>query len=154
MIEAGHQSFFLRCYDSACAAIAWLPRVFRKFIIGLTICLLLAVVATGFVSFQILLVGVLDRFGLAPQYGFMSLNLLLVATLAVFILHPFIKSLDRKKEQVAFAAKPSTIATEPVCKLLIVRRLTPQNNRTWALQILRKRDNADEISSRNWLCGS
>ncbi|HEX7772882.1 MAG TPA: hypothetical protein VF435_10715 [Pyrinomonadaceae bacterium] len=150
-------SFFSRYDSSARAAFAWLHRVFHRSRGGLTIVLLPAMVATlsaGLLTLQILLVGVLDRFGFAPQYGFLSLNLLLIATLTACTPHPLVRALRRSEQRTASTTGLPAIVTEPICKLLIVRRLTPENNRTRALQILRKRDNADEIPTRNWLRGS
>ncbi|PYS94609.1 MAG: hypothetical protein DMF64_00220 [Acidobacteria bacterium] len=83
----------------------------------------LCVLAVSFLS--VLVIGEADRFGIAPQYSFLSLNLTLIAFCLLFLLAPLrarIKHSHAAQAARAASAAATQINAEPMGKLLIIRR--------------------------------
>lgn len=126
--------------------------------------LIAAFLFSGFLLItQALIIGALDRLGVAPQPAFLALNLSLIAGLAVLSLYPAAKR--RREAHVSAAtlrhstASAATVnelsAIGPVCKLLFMQRLiTKQKDQGLVLHNLKRGDNNDDIPGQNWLCGS
>jgi hypothetical protein len=86
------------------------------------------------VALQVLVVGVADTLGVAPQFSFLSLNLALIALFAWFALPKYHLRLKRKRRQKSAPAGAKVervnafglnIDSPPgqVCKVLVIRRL-------------------------------
>jgi hypothetical protein len=83
----------------------------------------LCVMAVLFLS--VLVIGGADRFGIAPQYSFLGLNLTLIAFCLLFLLSPLRAHTGHNSAaQAASAARAAArrIKAEPIGKLLIIRR--------------------------------
>jgi len=110
---------------------------------------------------QVLIVGGLDRLRISPQYSFLTLNLLSITALAISLFYPALtRNYSRHRVFADSHSKAAEIEAsvslrrDPICKLLIVRRLVNRKFDTQALQMLQKGDNEDDIPVQNSLRGS
>ncbi len=164
MNELNSLSFW--SYLDLASALGSIVRLIRSTIAKACIIVAALLLCGALFTSQMLLVGALDRLSIAPQHSFLTLNLLLITALTAFIFYPVVMNRWHAPHS-AFPGQPKaamkvTLANEPICKLLIVRRLAKRDDAhdrarkddQRRLEILRKGDNTDEIAIGNWLCGS
>jgi hypothetical protein len=84
-----------------------------------------ALCALAVLPLSVLLIGGLDRFGVAPQYSFLGLNLTLISCCLCLLLLPLrerIRYGRATQDASAASATAKLIRAEPIGKLLIIRR--------------------------------
>ncbi len=86
---------------------------------------IIALCALAVLLLSVLLIGGLDRFGVAPQDSFLGLNLTLIAGCLFLLFSPLrarIRHSRATQEASAVSAAMKRMGAEPVGKLLIIRR--------------------------------
>jgi hypothetical protein len=118
------QARFIQTLPKGLLADGW-RNVSGKLRAPLFYCVTTALCVMGILFLSVLVIGGTDRFGIAPQYSFLGLNLTLIAFCLLFLLAPL--SARIKHSRAAQAASASSAAaiqinTEPIGKLLIIGR--------------------------------
>ena len=88
-------------------------------------CVTTTICVPAMLFLSVLVVGGTDRFGLAPQYSFLGLNLTLIAFCLLFLLAPLRARIGHSHAAQAVSAASAAapqIKAEPLSKLLIMRR--------------------------------
>jgi hypothetical protein len=130
-------------------------------------CFLVALsIATLFVILpllQLMVIGLLDRFGVSPLFSFLGLNIALMAIVALVPLRPVLKGQPSavsshigKVNQAARNVRREAVASQRLCRTLIIRRLNLDQSSSSqpTSQTRYERSASDAISVHDWFSGS